>query len=106
MTYREIVEDFILNPRDVRTNPLTKSEGKWFYVYVDNSRVYVSNAKSHNNSCSIKKPRELYSDEAEAMYELFIRRKNGESVSGEAQSITYNQVYWYGIFNELNSKDK
>ena len=40
-------------------------------------------------------------DELPEIFKLYLRRKQGESVSREATALTVNQVYWYGIFSEL-----
>ena len=43
----------------------------------------------------------LSEKEIEDIYELYIKRKQGHSVSVQAAAITMNQVYWYGIFNDM-----
>ena len=47
-------------------------------------------------------PRALFEKELEDIYELYILRKQGHKVSKKAMEVTRNQVYWYGIFNDLN----
>ena len=39
--------------------------------------------------------------EIEEIYELYIQRKQGHSVSNQAANVTMNQVYWYGIFSDM-----
>ena len=99
--YIDLVNSYKNNPRDVSTKPLTKKEGKWFYVYVDNGKIYIDVAKEHTPKCSISKPRILFEKEIEEIFELYVKRKQGYSVSAQAAAITMNQVYWYGIFNDM-----
>ena len=47
-------------------------------------------------------PRALCEKELEDIYELYILRKQGHTVSKRAMEVTRNRVYWYGIFNDLN----
>lgn len=99
--YIDLLNSYINNPRDVSTQPLTKRAGKWFYVYVENGNIYIDVAKEHAPKCSISKPRKLFEKEMEEIYTLYIKRKQGHSVSTQAAAITMNQVYWYGIFNDM-----
>ena len=101
MTWDELVSSYAKNPRDVKTCPIRK-EGVWFYVYVDNENIYVENAKYHSNSSKIKHKRVLEKDKVDIMLSIYHRRCKRESVSIEAKSITHNQVYWYGIFADMN----
>ncbi len=40
------------------------------------------------------------------MLDLYMRRTKGEAISREATELTRNQVYWYGIFNDIILKNK
>ena len=99
--YIDLVNSYKNNPRDVSTKPINNRTGKWFYVYVDDGKVFADVAKEHTPKCSISKPRILFEKEIEDIYELYIKRKQGHSVSVQAAAITMNQVYWYGIFNDM-----
>ena len=99
--FDSIILSFKNMPRDVVTVPTTKREGKWFYVSSDGTKVYVQSGKHHKNASVIKGVRMLNPSKTEQMLSFYHRRKNGESVSAEAQAYTVNQAYWYGIFAEL-----
>lgn len=68
------------------------------YAFAENGTVFVTVSKEHEPKCSIKMPRPLKKEECGELYELYLRRKKGEHISGEATAATRNQVYWYGIF--------
>jgi hypothetical protein len=40
------------------------------------------------------------------IYPLYLRRKNGESVSEEAHAATFNIVYFYSLIEHLGDEDK
>lgn len=101
-TYQEVADFFEHNPKDVHTVPLDGRPPIWFFVYTENGSVYVTSARSHTPSSRVSHPRELISREFDSMLLLHHRRSNGEKVSQEAKTVTQNQVYWYGIFSELN----
>ena len=99
--YKKIVKEFKRNPRDVHTVPLVKKTYKWFYVSVDRDKLYVESARDHTPKCSVKR-RILLEKECNEILSIYHRRSRGEKVSVEAQECTLSQVYWYGIFAELN----
>lgn len=94
-----IINHFKDNPHDVKTAPKVRREPKWFYVYTDGYNVFVINAKSHIESCSIKGNRKLDSQNADSVYDCYLKRKAG--IKNNANGITHNSSYWYGIFEEL-----
>lgn len=104
ISYLELVNNFVNNPRDISTKPTNSMRPKWFYVYVDDGKIFVDVARKHEPKCSISKPRVLFEKEIELIYDLYVKRKQGMSVSKQATAITRNQVYWYGIFNDVESK--
>jgi hypothetical protein len=71
-------------------------------VYSENNSVYIERGRNHDNISNISSPRKLNDKETEKMLELYHRRCKGESVSQLATQTTQNQVYWYGIFAELD----
>ena len=99
--WNDIVNAYINSPRDVKTIPMNK-EGQWFYVYVEDDNIYIECALNHSNSCIISNRRKLEKEKLDAMLSLYHRRKKGEAVSKEATQTTQNQVYWYGIFSDMN----
>ena len=99
--YIDLVDSFTINPRDISTKPITNRLGKWFYVYVESGKIMIDVAREHTPKSSISKPRILFEKEIEDIYELYIQRKQGHSVSKQATEVTMNQVYWYGIFNAM-----
>lgn len=101
ISYLDLVNSFENNPRDISTKPIINRNGKWFYVYLENKKIMVDIAREHEPKCSISKPRILLEKEIEAIYDLYIQRKQGQSVSNQATVVTMNQVYWYGIFNDM-----
>ena len=102
--WEEIIKSFTTNPRDVQTNPLGKRTKLWFYVYVENGKLYADCAKEHTPSSNLSKRRMLSSgaEKCNIMYDIYRRRKCGEPVAAEATATTVNQVYWYGIFADLD----
>jgi len=99
--YIDLVNSFMNDPRDISTKPITNRLGKWFYVYVENGKIVIDVAREHTPKCSISKPRILFEKEIEDIYELYVQRKQGHSVSKQAADVTMNQVYWYGIFSDM-----
>ena len=102
ISYFDLVNNLSVNPRDIITNPLNHRSGKWFYAYIDKGQIFVTVAKEHSPKCSISTPRVLLEKELEDIYKLYLLRKQGHSVSQKAAEVTRNQVYWYGIFNDIN----
>ena len=101
MIYETLLQEFLKHPRDIHTIPLTKKECKWFYVFTNNGSLYVEPAHDHIPKSAVKR-RRLNDAECDKMLELHYKRLAGQTVSKEAQETTYSQVYWYGIFSELN----
>ncbi len=99
--WNEIKREFAACPRDVRTRPLGNREPVWFFVSCTDNKVMISNGRTHGRKSVIHGARTLKREELEAIFDLYQRRKTGESVSLMAKEITQNQVYWYGIFAEL-----
>ena len=99
--YQKLVENFRNNPRDVHTVPFVNKDFLWFHVFVINNHLYVEPAHDHSPKSSVKKTR-LKEEQCNKILEIYHRRLRGEQVSTEAQQCTYSQVYWYGIFAELN----
>lgn len=97
----EILKSFTDNPRDVHTCPTCSRTPKWFFVSVSGRNVIISESKANINSSKLKTNRLLNFNELPEIFKLYLRRKQGESVSREATALTVNQVYWYGIFSEL-----
>ena len=99
--YRKIIEEFSKFPRDIHTVPLKSNKSLWFHVFVKDNTIHIE--PSHNKTPSSKaKPRKLPETECAKILEIYHRRAKGEAVSKEAQACTYSQVYWYGIFAEMN----
>ncbi len=101
ITWKEIVLSYRNHPRDVKTIPLYR-EGIWFYVYVENGDVYLENAKNHVNSSNMKVRRKLDKKKFDTMVEIYGQRLRGEKISKYSTQVTRNQVYWYGIFADMN----
>ena len=101
MTYSDLVKNFLENPRDVKSVPIRKTSGVWFYTYVENGIVYVTKAKDHKPSSNISIPRKIDPKHFDEMVILYQRRCCGEPVSEEAKAVTVCQIYWYGILAEL-----
>ena len=100
ITYQMLADNFLLDPRDIHTIPLSGTP-IWFYAYTEDGVIYVESARKYNPSSHIVGRRALNKEETSTMYELYRRRKMGEPVSREASQVTNNQVYWYGIFADL-----
>ena len=95
-----MISTYTKAPRDVRTIPL-KGSGIWFYVYAEQDDIYIESARNHAVSSVIRNRRRLEKEKVDAMLSLYFRRKNGEAVAQEATATTQNQVYWYGIFDDM-----
>ena len=98
----DILNEFSKNPRDVHTVPTQKREPVWFHVFCRNTNLYIESAHEKIPASEIAGVRMINKDEYGDMLKLYHRRCNGEKVSQEAQDRTMNQVYWYGIFAEMN----
>lgn len=101
MNWQTVYESFLHNPRDVKTMPKTNRTPLWFFVYAEDGNIYIENAKNHCISSKITQRRKLDKNNFEKMMDLNDRRDRGFSVSEEAQSVTVNQVYWFGIFHDI-----
>ena len=99
--YSKIIEEFSAFPRDVSTVPTTERDGKWFYVFVKNGELYVESGHEKEPKSAVRR-RKLKESECLPLLGLYHRRESGEAVYAEAHRITYSQVYWYGIFEEMN----
>lgn len=102
--YQDLVTSYCQEPRDIHTIPLHGTP-IWFFTYVDKGCVYVEPAHSITPSSKIQTPRRLNPIEFDTMLELYRRRKAGERVSYDAARATQNQVYWYGIFHDMETKE-
>ena len=99
--YQRLLTEFKNHPRDVHTVPFVRRNYKWFYVFVHNNHLYVESAHDHSPKCAVKR-RLLQEKECNDIFSIYQRRSSGKQVSAEAQECTHSQVYWYGIFSELN----
>jgi len=97
LTYNDLLNSFRAEPRDIETHPMNASMPKWFYVFVQNGDIYVSNSRKQRPSTSIAVPRKLMREEFEMMYDLHRRRERGDSIAQIAQSYSQNSSYWFGI---------
>ena len=96
-----IVNSYSQNPRDVITTPIGNRQGKWFHVSVKDCKVFISEAKQHFNSSTLKVQRMLAPSECDNVFELYMKRKSGVVNSKEVEDITMNGSYWFGIFSDL-----
>lgn len=99
--WNEIIKEFTTNPRDIHTIPMTKKEPIWFYIFVENGRLYVEGGKEHMPKSTAKR-REIKESELECMLEIYHRKLKGENVSNDATKNSRESSYWYGIFAEMN----
>ena len=98
-----IVASYTANPRDVHTVPIHRQTSqKWFHVSIKDGFIYVEAAHSHQPASNISIPRKLDPQEFDDMLSLYHQRQCGKAISAEATERTRNQVYWYGIFSDLN----
>ena len=101
MTYQEIANIFKANPHEAHTVPLDGRTPLWFSVRTENGSLFAAPAEAHKPSSRMKRPIRIKESEYEKMLALYHRRLAGESVSGEAAETSRAQVYWYGIFSDL-----
>ena len=99
--YQKLVSAFATHPRDVHTVPTSKKTPLWYFVSVEKGKLCVEPGRDHFPKSRVKK-RVLQEKECERVLELYKERKTGRSVGSEASENTYSQVYWYGIFAEMN----
>lgn len=97
LTWDILYRSFEENPRDVKTHPITNVLPKWFYAYSENGDICIQNSQVQQPSCSIKGIRKLMRTHFEEIYDVYIRREKGDSVSKEAADITRQSSYWYGV---------
>lgn len=97
----KIISEVKEQPRDFHTVPKTNKNPLWFHATSDGTYIYITDAKNHDNSSRITGARSLSYVEFLRIYPLYLKRCRGEAVSIEAAKATKNQVYWYGIFNEI-----
>lgn len=106
MEYIDLIQDFKENPRDIPTAPKSRVP-KWFHVFVRNNTLYVESANHHvDDTCDIQGIRILNPNEHESIFSLY-QKRNTTSISAEAQQLTHNSSYWFGIFeNYLQNHGK
>ena len=97
LTWKEILESFSKNPRDV----ITQQHGVWFYTYTEEKNIYVETGRNHTKCSKITTRRRLDSKNFETIYDMYLSNAPRSKVCG----ITRNASYWFGIFSDLlNSK--
>lgn len=89
----KVLKSYEKAPRDV----LTHGGRKYFYVYAEKGDVYVESGRMHKNASKISVRRRLDKENLEEIYENYVE---GAKPS-EILDITYNSVYWFGIFRDL-----
>lgn len=102
--YQDLVTSYSQKPRNVHTVPL-RGTPMWFFTYVDKGYVYVAPAHAKTPSSKMRAPRRLNPAEFDTMLDLYHRRNKGQKVSSDAAKATQNQVYWYGIFRDMEMKE-
>ncbi len=103
--YNLIIKNLQNGPVEIHTIPLSNRNGLWFSVIYENKKIFVYPAEKHSPSSKIKKI-SISKDTLSKMYPIYIRRRNGEQVSYEAQNTCFVQVYCYGIFEFLGSNNE
>ncbi len=98
--WNDIIKEFINYPRDLHTVPMTNREPKWFYVYVEDGKLYVESARNNMPKSNIKRTK-MDEKKFEIMLEIYHKRLKGEQMTGEATANSGTSVYWYGIFAEM-----
>ena len=91
--WNKILDSYSKNPRDI----LTFGKRKYFYVYTEKDDIYIESGREHINSSKITVRRKLDKENLEFIYSKY---KAGSKPS-EVLDITYNSVYWFGIFYDL-----
>ena len=70
---------------------------KYFYVYSQGDNVYLENGRNHPSGSNISSTRTLDKKNLNAVFEEY---KSGSKPS-DVTKITFNSVYWFGIFKDL-----
>lgn len=96
-----IAASFKSEPRDVATVPLQGDKEKWFYVFEKNGEIFIETGRYHANKSKISRQRKLDKTVTQEIYKLYLQRKKGVAVSGDAMQMTRNSSYWYGIFASM-----
>ena len=99
LTWEILYDSFAKNPRNIKTHPLSKAMPKWFYAYSNGSAICIENARGKQPSCALTATRKLEHDKFTEVYEIYLRRETGDSVSKEITKITQQSSYWYGVIN-------
>jgi len=101
LTWDIMYDSFKKNPRNVQTHPQRNSQPRWFYAYSDGSAICIENSRGKHPSCSISEKRKLEHDKFSAVYDLYLRREKGDSVTKEIGSITRQASYWFGAIHAM-----
>ena len=88
-----IKNSYLDNPRDV----LTFGGRKYFYVYTEGDNVYLESGRNHSNSSNLSTSHILDKAKINIIFDAY---KAGSKPS-EITDITFNSVYWFGIFKDL-----
>ena len=88
-----IKNSYSVDPRDV----LTYGEKKYFYVYTEGDKVYLESGRNHHNASNISTRRALDKENLNDIYNAY----KTEVKSNNIKKITFNSVYWFGIFRDL-----
>jgi hypothetical protein len=92
--------------REFPTTPTTNKTPLWFCAHSRNGRdIEVTSAVHNKPSSKISGTRILTEDGFKKVYPLYLRRKNGESVTEEAQAATFHIVYFYSLIKHLGDDD-
>jgi hypothetical protein len=86
---------------ELPTVPKTLKSPIWFSATTDGTNIYINVATFNKPSTKISAQRTLSFDNFCRIYPIYLRRENGEQVSQEAASTTFNQVYYYSLIKNL-----
>ncbi|MEA4937991.1 MAG: hypothetical protein VB091_00215 [Christensenella sp.] len=101
-TWDTMYNSFKENPRNVQTHPLrNNSIPMWFYAYSDGSAICIEVSRGEQPSCSIKNRRKLEHDKFDKVFDIYLRREKGESVTEEISLLTRQASYWFGVIYAL-----
>ena len=97
-----IINSYLQKPRDAITTPGGNRKGKWFHVSVEDNNVYISEAKAHHDSSTLKNRLRLNQNELETVYDLYLKYNEKIISRKEVRNSTWHSSYWFGIFSDLD----
>jgi hypothetical protein len=102
--WSRIIERATIQAFEIHTVPQSNRKPLWFRISSDGSSLFVSQAKDHTPSSTLKMPRTITFQEFNRIFPYYELRLQGTSVSKEAGQKSVNTVYIYGLIADVLDK--